>query len=200
MERRGLSGAPSIRVLASNRHGSVERAIRLLGIGEDNVIDVELNEDSQVTPEGLGVALGAAPDTATIVVLQAGDLNSGSFDDYRAVIPVAQRHGAWVHVDGAFGLWAGASACYRHLLDGVGLADSWATDGHKWLNVPYDSGYAFVAGRRRIAPPCRTARPTWYTIRMPGINWIGIRNGRDAPEGSLLMPRSGRWAGLELRA
>ncbi|HTC89306.1 MAG TPA: pyridoxal-dependent decarboxylase, partial [Bryobacteraceae bacterium] len=103
VERRGLCGAPSIRVLASNRHGSVERAIRLLGIGEDNVIDLDLNEDSQTTPEGLGVALRTAPDTATIVVLQAGDLNSGSFDDYRAVIPVAQRHGAWVHVDGAFG-------------------------------------------------------------------------------------------------
>ena len=71
------------------------------------------------------------------------ELNSGSFDDYRAVIPVAQRHGAWVHVDGAFGLWA--SACCRHLLNGVELADSWATDGDKWLNVPYDSGYAFVA-------------------------------------------------------
>jgi glutamate/tyrosine decarboxylase-like PLP-dependent enzyme len=123
----------------------VERAIRLLGIGKDNVIDLELKEDSQTTAEGLDRALRVAPDTATIVLLQAGDLNSGSFDDYRAVIPLAQQHGAWVHVDGAFGLWAGASPCYRHLLNGVELADSWATDGHKWLNFPYDSGYAFVA-------------------------------------------------------
>jgi glutamate/tyrosine decarboxylase-like PLP-dependent enzyme len=145
VERRGLCGAPSIRVLASNRHGSVERAIRLLGIGKDNVIDLELKEDSQTTAEGLDRALRVAPDTATIVLLQAGDLNSGSFDDYRAVIPLAQQHGAWVHVDGAFGLWAGASPCYRHLLNGIELADSWATDGHKWLNFPYDSGYAFVA-------------------------------------------------------
>src|SRR5271168_5015960 len=136
VERRGLCGAPVIRVLASNRHGSVERAIRLLGIGEDNVVDLELNDDSQITPGVLGDALGAAPEAATIVVLQAGDLNSGSYDDYRAVIPVAKRYGAWVHVDGAFGLWAGASDCYRHFLNGVEDADSWATDGHKWLNVP----------------------------------------------------------------
>jgi glutamate/tyrosine decarboxylase-like PLP-dependent enzyme len=145
VERRGLCGAPVIRVLASNRHGSVERAIRMLGIGEDNVFDLELNNDAQITPGVLGDALGAAPEMATIVLLQAGDLNSGSFDDYRAVIPVAKRYGAWVHVDGAFGLWAGASDCYRHFLNGVEAADSWATDGHKWLNVPYDSGYAFVA-------------------------------------------------------
>ncbi len=145
VERRGLCGAPALRVLASNRHGSVERAVRLLGIGGDHVVDLELNENAQITPEVLDAALAAAPDAPTIVVLQAGDLNSGSFDDYRAVIPVAKRYGAWVHVDGAFGLWAGASACYRHFMDGVEAADSWATDGHKWLNVPYDSGYALVA-------------------------------------------------------
>jgi glutamate/tyrosine decarboxylase-like PLP-dependent enzyme len=145
VERSGLCGAPVLRVLASNRHGSVERAIGLLGIGEGNVCDLELNENAQIAPEVLGAALADRQGTATIVVLQAGDLNSGSFDDYRAVIPVAKQHGAWVHVDGAFGLWAGASARYRHFLDGVEQADSWATDGHKWLNVPYDSGYAFVA-------------------------------------------------------
>jgi glutamate/tyrosine decarboxylase-like PLP-dependent enzyme len=145
VERKGLFGAPPIRVLASNRHGSVERAIRLLGIGEDNVFDLELDGNARITPGVLSAAIGAGPRTATIVLLQAGDLNSGSFDDYRAVIPIAKRHGAWVHVDGAFGLWAGASPRYRHFLDGVAEADSWATDGHKWLNVPYDCGYAFVA-------------------------------------------------------
>ena len=145
VERSGLCGAPPIRVLASNRHGSVERAIRILGIGEDNVFDLELNDSEQTTPEALSAALATAQDAATIVLLQAGDLNTGSFDDYRAVIPIAKRHGAWVHADGAFGLWAGASPRYRHLLNGIEEADSWATDGHKWLNVPYDSGYAFVA-------------------------------------------------------
>jgi glutamate/tyrosine decarboxylase-like PLP-dependent enzyme len=109
------------------------------------VVDLELDDHERITPAVLSAALAAAPDTAAIVLLQAGDLNSGSFDDYRAVIPVAKQHRAWVHVDGAFGLWAAASPRYRHFLDGVADADSWATDGHKWLNVPYDSGYAFVA-------------------------------------------------------
>jgi glutamate/tyrosine decarboxylase-like PLP-dependent enzyme len=82
------------------------------------------------------------------VVLQAGDLNIGAYDDFATLIPLAKRYGAWVHVDGAFGLWAGASAKFRHLLEGVEEADSWTTDGHKWLNVPFDSGYAFVADSR----------------------------------------------------
>jgi glutamate/tyrosine decarboxylase-like PLP-dependent enzyme len=116
-----------------------------LGLGEGNVVDLELDSNERVTPSAFGVALAAAPDVATIVVLQAGDLNTGTFDRYREVVPLAKAHGAWVHVDGAFGLWAGASAQFRHLLDGAADADSWATDGHKWLNVPYDSGYAFVA-------------------------------------------------------
>jgi glutamate/tyrosine decarboxylase-like PLP-dependent enzyme len=85
---------------------------------------------------------GEAP---TIVLLQAGDVNVGAFDDFEKLIPIAKRYGAWVHVDGAFGLWAAASAKYRHHVKGIAAADSWATDGHKWLNVPFDSGFAFVA-------------------------------------------------------
>ena len=81
----------------------------------------------------------------TILLLQAGEINLGSFDDFPGLIPIAHQHGAWVHVDGAFGLWAAASPKYRHLTEGMAAADSWATDGHKWLNVPYDSGFAFVA-------------------------------------------------------
>jgi glutamate/tyrosine decarboxylase-like PLP-dependent enzyme len=78
-------------------------------------------------------------------LLQAGEINTGAFDPFAELIPIARRHDAWVHVDGAFGLWAAASPRYRPLLAGFELADSWATDGHKWLNVPYDSGYAFIA-------------------------------------------------------
>jgi glutamate/tyrosine decarboxylase-like PLP-dependent enzyme len=85
------------------------------------------------------------PAGPTIVCLQAGNVNSGAFDDLAAAIAVAHDHNAWVHVDGAFGLWAAANPATRHLLDGVEFADSWATDGHKWLNVPYDSGYVFCA-------------------------------------------------------
>jgi glutamate/tyrosine decarboxylase-like PLP-dependent enzyme len=84
-------------------------------------------------------------DLPTIVVLQAGDLNIGAYDEFAELIPLARAHGAWVHVDGAFGLWVAASPTHSHLLKGVELADSWTTDGHKWLNVPYDCGYAFVA-------------------------------------------------------
>jgi glutamate/tyrosine decarboxylase-like PLP-dependent enzyme len=137
VETHGLYIAPRIRILCTaERHGSVLRAVRLLGMGLANVEDL---------PEDLEVALVRAPGTPTIVVLQAGEINTGSFDSFETLIPVARRHGAWVHVDGAFGLWAAASPRYRHLLRGVETADSWATDGHKWLNVPFDCGYAFVA-------------------------------------------------------
>lgn len=86
-----------------------------------------------------------AEEVPTIVSLQAGDVNSGAFDPQRGAVEVAHDHGAWVHVDGAFGLWAAASPHTRHLVDGVELADSWACDGHKWLNLPYDSGFAICA-------------------------------------------------------
>jgi len=145
VERSGMADAPQIKVLASNRHGSVERTVRLLGIGEANVFDLPLDETERLRPETLEIALQTRAGSPAIVILQAGNLNTGSFDRYRELIPVAKQFSAWVHIDGAFGLWAAASPQYRHLLDGFEEADSWATDGHKWLNVPYDCGYAFVA-------------------------------------------------------
>jgi glutamate/tyrosine decarboxylase-like PLP-dependent enzyme len=145
VERDGLSGAPRIRVLASNRHGSIERAVRLLGIGEGNVVDLPLDATERTAPATLEAALREHRADPLIVVLQAGDLNTGSFDRYRELIPIAREYSAWVHIDGAFGLWIAASAQHRALLDGFETADSWATDGHKWLNVPFDCGYAFVA-------------------------------------------------------
>jgi len=145
VEQQGLSGSPRITVFASNRHGSVERAVRLLGLGEANVIDMPLDVNEQLTPEVLESHFEGREGVPIILVLQAGDLNTGTFDRYQELIPIAKRHGAWVHVDGAFGLWVAASDKYRHLLAGFEAADSWATDGHKWLNVPYDCGYAFVA-------------------------------------------------------
>ena len=146
VERQGLYGSPPIRVLTSTeRHGTCERAIRFLGLGLDSMVDLAADESGRLRPDALESALTAAPAAPTIVILQAGDLNIGAYDAYTELIPIAHRHGAWVHVDGAFGLWAAASPRFRHLLAGVEQADSWATDGHKWLNVPYDSGYAFVA-------------------------------------------------------
>jgi glutamate/tyrosine decarboxylase-like PLP-dependent enzyme len=146
VERDGLFGAPKIRILSSNQfHGSITRAARLLGLGTGAVTGLPVNAAGQLDAATLEQALQEASDTLTIVLLQAGDLNIGAYDCFAELIPLAHRYGAWVHVDGAFGLWANASARHRHLLAGVEHADSWATDGHKWLNVPYDSGFAFVA-------------------------------------------------------
>jgi glutamate/tyrosine decarboxylase-like PLP-dependent enzyme len=147
VERDGLFGAPRIRVLANaTRHVTVDRALRLLGFGVNAVEPVETDDRGRVTADALHSALraGSGP---TIVVLAAGDLNTGEFDRFQALIPIAKAAGAWVHVDGAFGLLARASATKRHLLEGVELADSWSTDAHKWLNVPFDSGIAIIRDR-----------------------------------------------------
>jgi len=146
VEERGLYGAPPIRILTSGqRHGSFERAVRLLGLGRDQVVRLTSDDHDRLEPTALQQALETDPSAPTIVLLQAGDINIGAFDDFETLIPIAKRYGAWVHVDGAFGLWANASPRYRHLVKGVEAADSWATDGHKWLNVPFDCGYAFIA-------------------------------------------------------
>lgn len=142
----GLSGAPRLRVLSSGeRHGSIERAVRLLGLGSQCVVDLPVDDQGCLQTATLGNALADHPSMPTIVLLQAGDLNIGAYDPFAELIPLAHQAHAWVHVDGAFGLWGAASPAYRHLLAGAEQADSWATDGHKWLNVPYDCGYAFVA-------------------------------------------------------
>ncbi len=146
VEARGLHGAPRIRVLSSaNRHGSIDRALRLLGMGTDSLEFLATTDAETLDPSALEDALHAQPETPAIVLLQAGDINTGAFDDFVRLIPIAKRGGAWVHIDGAFGMWAAASPTYSHMLAGAGAADSWATDGHKWLNVPFDCGYAFVA-------------------------------------------------------
>jgi glutamate/tyrosine decarboxylase-like PLP-dependent enzyme len=146
VEHEGLAGSPAIRILTSSeKHGSTVRAVRLLGLGEKHVIDLPADSEGRLIPAALRDALESHPDAPTIVVLQAGDLNIGAYDDFATLIPIAHQHNAWVHIDGAFGLWAAASPNLRHFLAGADKADSWTTDGHKWLNVPYDSGYAFVA-------------------------------------------------------
>ena len=146
VEDQGLYGAPPIRILSSaERHGSIARAVRLLGLGSANVVDLPVDGQGCLTTETLIAALKADPTAPTIVILQAGDINIGAYDAFETLIPLARGYDAWVHIDGAFGLWAAASARYRHFTTGVDTADSWATDGHKWLNVPFDCGYAFVA-------------------------------------------------------
>ena len=145
VERDGLYGAPPIRIITSeHRHGSVGRAARLLGMGDSNVISLDAQTDGTLGEDTLRSALQESPQRPAIVLLGAGDINTGVFDPFETLIPLAKQYGAWVHVDGAFGLWAGASSLYQRLVQGVEQADSWATDGHKLLNVPYDCGYAFV--------------------------------------------------------
>ena len=145
VEQDGLTGSPGVRVVANGeRHATVDRSLRLLGLGARALQPVSTDDQGRIDVADLRRVL-ADGDAPTIVVLQAGNVNSGAFDDLAAAIEVARARGAWVHVDGAFGLWAAASPARRHLVDGIEHADSWGTDGHKWLNVPYDCGYAFCA-------------------------------------------------------
>jgi len=139
--RDGLAGAPPIRVVVgAKRHVTIDRALRLLGIGATSLEVVPVDDQGRMRLDELRLGDGPA-----IVCGQAGEVNTGAFDDLEAIADAAAEAGAWFHVDGAFGLWAAASPALRHLLKGSERADSWATDGHKWLNVPYDSGLAFCA-------------------------------------------------------
>jgi glutamate/tyrosine decarboxylase-like PLP-dependent enzyme len=141
--RDGLSGAPRIRVLVgAKRHVTIDRALRLLGLGAPDA--VASDSQGRLEADALRVAL-AAYDGPTIVCAQAGEVNTGAFDPFEEVAAAAKEHGAWLHVDGAFGLWAAASPELRHLVRGAERADSWITDAHKWLNVPYDSAFVLCS-------------------------------------------------------
>jgi len=134
--RKGYDGAPRLRVIASRQaHGTVSKAIALLGFGSDNVEWVDADEQGRIRAE-----LVPKLDESTILLLQAGNVNSGAFDDFKTLCAKAKKAGAWVHIDGAFGLWAAGCKRLAHLTRGIELADSWSFDGHKTLNTPYDSG------------------------------------------------------------
>ena len=144
--REGLHGAPPVRVLVgTERHGTIDRAVRLLGLGERALEEVPARADGSMDPAALEELLARVPSGPTIVCAQAGNVNTGACDDLTAIATAAGAASAWLHVDGAFGLWAAASPRTSGLVAGIERADSWACDGHKWLNVPYDSGYAFCA-------------------------------------------------------
>jgi glutamate/tyrosine decarboxylase-like PLP-dependent enzyme len=141
----GLSGAPAVTVVVgSERHATIDRALRLLGFGSAGIVAVASDEQGRMLPGSLSEAL-AQIEGASIVCAQAGNVNSGAVDPLDAIADLTRDAGAWLHVDGAFGLWAATSPALKHLLAGAERADSWATDAHKWLNVPYDSGLAFCA-------------------------------------------------------
>jgi glutamate/tyrosine decarboxylase-like PLP-dependent enzyme len=145
VEQQGMAGAPPIRILCGVRHATIDRTVHLLGFGAQSILSLAVDNNGSLDPSALETALRDLNGQPAILVLQAGDVNTGGFDDFHTLIPIARRYGAWVHIDGAFGLWAAASPRYSRLTRGVEAAHSWATDGHKWLNVPYDCGYAFVA-------------------------------------------------------
>ena len=136
----GMHGAPKVTVIVGDDvHASALKALMMLGFGTSRPVRLPVDDQGRIIPNSLPEISGPA-----IVCLQAGNVNTGAFDPFPELIEWAHEAGAWVHVDGAFGLWAAVSPKYRHLTDGVSGADSWSTDGHKWLNVPYDSGIVFV--------------------------------------------------------
>lgn len=149
VEADGLFGAPPIRVVVgAEAHPTLMKSLGMLGLGRDRVVRVPVDDQGRMRADALPPLTGP-----TIVCVQAGNVNTGAVDPIADVCAAAHNAGAWVHVDGAFGLWAAAAPSRAHLLDGVAAADSWATDAHKWLNVPYDSGIAFV----RDPAPLRSA-------------------------------------------
>ncbi|WP_104019217.1 pyridoxal phosphate-dependent decarboxylase family protein [Roseovarius nitratireducens] len=138
VERDGMNGAPRLRVILSERiHVTVIKALRLLGFGQDQLVRAPVDSSGRVDPARLPTM-----DHRTILCLQAGEVNTGEFDPFDRLVPRAKAAGAWVHVDGAFGLWARATQARKHLTKGIEGADSWTVDGHKWLNTPYDGAIA----------------------------------------------------------
>jgi glutamate/tyrosine decarboxylase-like PLP-dependent enzyme len=197
VEAKGLYGAPELRVVVGEEvHVTVLKALSLLGLGRERVIRVPTDQQGRLRVDSLPEL-----DARTIVCIQAGNVNTGNFDPAAQVCRRAREAGAWVHVDGAFGLWALANPAFAAMTEGLAMADSWATDGHKWLNVPYDSGIVLVrdAANLRAAMSASAAylaegvegdrEPSHYTPeasrRARGVEiWAALLNlGRDGIAG-----------------
>jgi glutamate/tyrosine decarboxylase-like PLP-dependent enzyme len=185
VEEDGLFGAPEITVvIGEEAHASLLKALALLGLGKKRVVRVPVDEHGRVRADELPHL-----NDRTIVCIQAGNVNTGSFDPAGDICPVAQAAGAWVHVDGAFGLWAAASPLYRKFTNGFELADSWATDGHKWPNVGYDCGVALVRDPDALLGA--------MSLRAPYLARTGKREPMDStPELSRRARGVELWAGL----
>jgi glutamate/tyrosine decarboxylase-like PLP-dependent enzyme len=165
VEGQGLHGGPEVRVIVGEHaHATIFVALRMLGLGAERAVRIKADAAGRMEPAALAAELERAEGPA-IVCAQAGDVNTGCFDPFEEISEICRRHGAWLHVDGAVGLWAAASRSFDHLTAGLELADSWSTDGHKWLNLPYDCGFIAVAdpealrGAMGITAPYLTARP-----------------------------------------
>jgi glutamate/tyrosine decarboxylase-like PLP-dependent enzyme len=170
VEANGLQGAPEVRVLAgAQAHVTVQVACRMLGLGADRVRQVATDDQGRMLVQALREEL-SAHDGPTIVCAQAGEINTGAFDPLGEIADLCRERGAWCHVDGAFGLWAAASPARRRLIEGFERASSWATDGHKWLNVPYDCGIAIVADARAHRAAMTSTSP-YIPPHEEGIPW-----------------------------
>jgi len=176
VEARGLAGGPRIRVLIGEEaHVSISGALRFLGLGAETAERVTADEQGRMGAGALADALGRGEPGPTIVCAQAGHVNTGAFDPLGSIADLCRDAGAWLHVDGAFGLWAAASPAHAPLVAGADRADSWATDAHKWLNVPYDSGV--VAVRHPAAHRAAMSLAASYLVpgegeRRDGQEWV----------------------------
>ena len=186
VEAKGLHGAPPLRLIAGGEaHVTLFRALRLLGLGTETVEIAAADVQGRMQPAALEALLGIGSGPA-IVCTQVGNVNTGACDPLPEIIAIARTHEAWVHVDGAFGLWAAASPRYRYLTKGAGDADSWATDAHKWLNVPQDSGLAIV--RDSAAHHAAMTTDASYLVKSAGaerdpVDWVPefSRRARSVP-------------------
>jgi glutamate/tyrosine decarboxylase-like PLP-dependent enzyme len=182
-DRDGLSGCPPVTVIVgAEAHTTIWRSLKFLGIGIAQVREVPADAQGRIVPRAVAAALAAAPSgSPTIVCAQAGNVNSGSFDPFDDIADACATHGAWLHIDGAFGLWVAATHSRRSLVGGHDRADSWAVDLHKWLNVPYDSGAAITRDAANHADAMRLAAP--YLVA-----------GEELRDGSSFVPESSRRA------
>lgn len=191
LDEDGLAGAPRVHVLSgADRHETVDRALRFLGLGRP--VAVAVDEHGRMRPDALAAALAEVPAGAPLVVcLYAGHINSGAYDPFGQLVPLVRARGGWVHVDGAIGLWAGASPRLRHLLAGAEAADSWATDAHKTLNVPYDCGLAVVAD-----PPALAAAMSMHADYLITSDASPLETTARTPEWSRRARGFATWAAL----
>lgn len=183
---RGLRGAPPVKiVLSEEAHGTVLKALAILGFGTETLELVPADDRGRIVSSQMPFL-----DDKTIVILQAGNVNSGAFDDFNTICTQANQAGAWVHVDGAFGLWAAASPRYRHLTEGIEMADSWSVDGHKTLNAPYDNGVVL----------CRDPEAFFAALKVTG-DYLEFGHERDGSTYTLELSRRPRaiemWAALK---
>lgn len=186
INKKGFGGAPKIRIVAGRQaHGTVVKAIALLGFGIDNIEWVETDDQGRIIP-----AKVPELDAATLLILQAGNVGSGSFDPFQEICHKAKQANAWIHIDGAFGLWAATSKRLKHLTQGIDKANSWSVDGHKTLNTPYDNGIVL----------CNDAEALVQALQVSG-SYIAYSENRD---GMLYTPEMSRraravelWAALK---